>query len=116
MEAVLTSFQSDLRQGLGLWEALQKHNLTLKYAMDHLDKPRKPAPRRRRGYKSFGQYVYRIDKYYTVQKTLNNRSMNFGSYNALSEAKLVRDYYLEHGWDRSRLDEICEKLGVTRRK
>ena len=115
MNEALVEFRNDLRNGSSLHEALCKHNLTLKEAMDGMDKPLTRTHRKKRVYESLGNFIYRMGPYYKVQKTIRCNSINFGTYNSLSDAKRVRDYFLEHGWNKSKLDSVCELLGVERR-
>ena len=115
MEAILYDFRTDLRNGLGLEEALHKHHISLKYAMDHMDKPLTNPKRRSRPYSRYGKFIYRMGPYYVVQKSINNRATNFGTYNTLTDAQRVRDYLEEHGWKRYKLDAILKELGIERR-
>lgn len=116
MNDTLIDFRDSLRNGMGLWEALEEYNLTLKEAMDHIDKPMTRSKRKRRSYEGMGRFIYRMGNYYVIQKSIRNKTVNFGTYNRLSDAKKVRDYYLEHGWNRKTLNKVCEELGVTRRR
>ena len=115
MNEALVEFRNDLRNGYGLHEALCKHNLSLKEAMDGMDKPLTRTHRKKRQYELMGKFIYRMGPYYVIQKSMRNTTVNFGTYNTLSDAKRVRDYLVENGWYKSKLDEICELLGVERR-
>ena len=115
MEAVLYDFQSDLRAGLGLDEALTKHGINLKYAMDHLDKPQTAPKRRLRKFSRYGKNLYRLGNYYVVQKSIQGKTVNFGTYNSLTDARRVRDYMEADGWRRYKLDNILKELGIQRR-
>ena len=116
MDAVLVDFRDSLRDGMGLWEALEKYDITLKYAMDHMDKPLSNPKPRSRPYSRYGKYIYRMGPYYVLQRSINNKTANFGTYNNLVDAKKVRNYFLEHGWHKSKLDMVCKELGVERRR
>jgi hypothetical protein len=116
MDDVLIEFQDSLRNGMGLWEALKEYNLTLKEAMGRMDKPITKVKPRKVVFSTMGPYVYRRDNYYIVQKRMKSKTVNFGTYNNLDDAKKVRDYYLEHGWNRNTLNKVCRELGVERRK
>jgi hypothetical protein len=115
MNNVLIDFQQDLRNGSSLHEALCKHNLSLKEAMDGMDKPLTRTHRKKRQYELMGKFIYRMGPYYVIQKSMNNITVNFGTYNSLSDAQRVRDYLVENGWYKSKLDSVCELLGVERR-
>ena len=116
MNDTLIDFRDSLRNGMGLWEALEEYNLTLKEAMDHMEKPVTKIKPRKVVFSTIGPYIYRMGKYYVIQKSIRNHTVSFGRYNNLDDAKKVRDYYLEHGWNRKTLNKVCEELGVERRK
>jgi len=45
---------------------------------------------------------------------LRKEGVNYGSYQSLEDAILVRDYMIMNGWYRKRLDKVCRELGVVR--
>ena len=55
-------------------------------------------------YVSFDQHRY----------ILRKNGVNYGSYQSLDDALKVRDYMIMNGWYRSRLDKVCDELGVVR--
>ena len=55
-------------------------------------------------------YIIERDGQYLIRK--NN--VYYGSYYSFEDAKKVRDYFIFHGWNKRRLDEVCWKLGVKR--
>ena len=55
-------------------------------------------------------YITVIDGRYVLRK--NN--VYYGSYSSLGDAKRVRDYFILHRWDKRKIDEVCEKVGVKR--
>jgi hypothetical protein len=117
MNEVLIDFREDLRNGVGLWDCLSKYNLTLKQALDGMDKPFTKV--RKRGVKPKNiksRYIYKNGRHYVVQKTVKCHTGNYGTYTTLEEAEMVRDYFAEHGWEHERLDEVCSILGVERRR
>jgi len=50
------------------------------------------------------------------QYFLRKNNVYYGSYYSFEDAKKVRDYFIFHGWNKRRLDEVCYKLGVKRVK
>lgn len=55
-------------------------------------------------YVSFDQHRY----------ILRKNGVNYGSYQSLDDALKVRDFMIMNGWYRSRLDKVCDELGVVR--
>lgn len=41
---------------------------------------------------------------------------HYGTYKRLGDAKRVRDYFVEFGWDKDCIDKACESVGVKRVK
>ena len=48
--------------------------------------------------------------------TLNKNNVHYGTHRRLSDAKKVRDYFIYNRWDKRKIDEVCEKVGVKRIK
>lgn len=118
MNQLLSDFRKDLRDGLTIAEACTKHNITFKYAVDNMERPytknRKPNYNCK-GSRRVSLYIYRLGTGFTIYKSLNCKSHNFGTYRTLEDAMKVRDYFLENGWNVKEVDNVCEKLGVIRR-
>lgn len=119
MDDVLFELRTDLRNGLGLWDALQKHNITLQEAMDGMEKPivhkvrKKKPPVFKRKYK----HIYARCGFYIIQKTIKYQTVSFGMYHTAEDALKVRNYFMRTGdWNPKLLDEVCEKVGVRRRR
>ena len=104
------SFQDDVKV-MGLDESLSKHNLTLKEAFDSCLKTNHWKKKKKS--KISGQkYIQYKRKYYTVRKYKNGKLVYFGKYKSESDAIKVRDYFIEHGWDKSQLTRVCRLLNV----
>ena len=118
MNEVLVEFRKDLRNGVGLWDCLTKYNLTLKQAMDGMDKPNTKVRKYGKYYPKNikRRYIYKIGRYYFIQKSVNGHTANYGTYSTLEDAEKVRDYFVEHGWNHKRIDEVCRIVGVERRQ
>ena len=117
IEAKLLHFQKDLKAGLTIDEALQKHELTFKYVMDNLPRPysmseRKPK-RNRRNSKS-RQYIIDHQGRYYLRKYVNGRMVHFGSYKTILEAVKVREYCKKHGWRKECIQEYERRCGIVR--
>jgi hypothetical protein len=116
MNDVLSDFQEDLRNGAGLWDCLNKYNLTLKQAFDRMHKPITKSMRGAKPKNINSKYIYRIGGYYVLQKSINGCTGNFGTYNTLNDAEKVRDYFIEYGWNHKKIDKVCSIVGVERRR
>ena len=64
---------------------------------DYLDKHREKDTR----------FIYRVNEYYRISKSINGELKNFGHYNTLEEAISVRNQLIKNNWDDS-------FLGLTR--
>ena len=45
---------------------------------------------------------------------LRKNGVHYGSYRSLDDALKVRYFMIMNGWYRSRLDKVCDELGVVR--
>ena len=91
MKKSLYKFRNDLRNGLTIAEACTKHNITFKYAVDNMERPytknRKPNRRSKCTSTKASLNIYRIGKGgFTIYKSVNSRSQNFGTYRTLEDA------------------------------
>lgn len=119
---IVEDFQADLRNGMTLEKALDKHNLTFKDAVEMCPRPmckqnikRKPK-KNRATYKKVETYISIKKNSYHVRKHANGKNYWGGAYNTLEEAKLVRDYLEEHGWNLIKVNEACKKYNIERRR
>ena len=112
MEPKLTELQKDLQDGMELFKALNKHNVTLSYALEHMDKNigRPPARQRRKE-----RYI-RKSHAYSIYKWVEGKHTCFGTYDTMNDAIKVRNQLIKQGWDKRKLNNICEELGITRRR
>ena len=63
---------------------------------DYLDRHREKDTR----------FIYRVNDYYRVSKSINGELKNFGHYNTLDEAISVRDQLIRNNWDDCFLSHI----------
>lgn len=117
----LDDLQDDIRNGMKLEDALIKHNLTLKDAFDMVHKPltvktRKKPYRRPNVYKHIEKSISRKGDAYHVRKHINGKTVWGGAYSSLEDARLVRDFLDEHGWNIVKVNEACKKYGIERRR
>ena len=69
----LKLFQEDLRNGMSIHDALQKHGLTFKETVDSL----KSKPRLKPFYTYCEKYIYRIGKWFYIRKNIKGRQKEF---------------------------------------
>lgn len=59
----------------------------------------------------YGLYIHRNSKgRFVIQRKGNY----YGTYKTWYDAFRVRNYFMRCGWDKDRLDEVCEQVGVER--
>lgn len=118
----IEKFQKDLKDGMTLEDALIKHNLTFREAVELCPRPmacqkitRKPKTRRN-VYQKVDTYISLRNDSYMVRRQQNGKSCWGGAYNSLEDAQKVRDYLNENGWNIVKVNEACKKFGIERRK
>lgn len=117
----IEEFQKDLKNGMGLEEALKKYNLSLKDAFDFVHKPitqpaQKKQYRKRNVYKSVDTNISIRANSYHLRKAINGKMRWGGSYDTIEDAQKVRDFLNEHGWNPIKVNEACKKYGIKRRR
>lgn len=103
----------DLQTHQSIDEVLIKHNISFKQCMQLLDKfaPGKHQKRKQKG--TGEKYISKIENKFYIRKKKNRRTKSFGGYSSLEDAVKVRDYLVKTGWNKNRLNSICEELGVN---
>lgn len=109
-------FRDDLHK-MSLADALKKHNLTLKEAMESMPMPyNKDNKKTPTSYSVSKNITYKNGRFY-LRKSIHNKTYSFGSYLDMDDAIKFRDYCEENDcWLDYSIDEICEKLGIDRLK
>ena len=118
---MIEKFQQDLRDGMTLENALIKHNLTLKEAMEFCPKPIgqryiKKKKKRKQVYTNVDRHISQKKDAFHVRKQKSYKTYWGGSYDSLEDAQKVRDFLEEHGWSPIKVNEACKKLGIKRRR
>ena len=117
MISVYDKFQRDIRDGATISESLSKYNLTLKDAFDYFNHPSKNIKRPSRVSKQVAPYIHEVNgKYHIRRRNKKRMAMFYGSFNSLSDAEKIVQWYNENAWDKRRLDYACEQLGIERNK
>ncbi len=121
-ESNIKQFYEDMRNPkLTIHEVLVKHNTNLKEALVSLRGYNKYQTQQRikelkkwkRALK-VGKYIYKQHGKYIIRKWYKGKERSFGTYERLEDAKTVRDYMMEHGWDLENLDKILNELNIAR--
>ena len=117
----LKAFQNDLRNGMTIEEACTKHNITFKDACREMpgnwNHPR--TTRQNDGVTYYRKhnlpdYITLNRGRYMLRKKIKRKWVYFGRYKSLEDAIKVRDYMMEHGWNKHLLNSVCRKLGVEK--
>lgn len=104
-------FRKDLRT-MSLEDTLIKHNVSLEEAMDCMPKTyTKPKPKKKR-LKNVDRYIQERDGRFYLRKWINGKTLMFGTYNSLNDAKKVREHCEKHGWKQNCIKQYCEELGI----
>lgn len=97
------ALMKDLRNGMGLEEALIKHKTNLKEVMG-VTPTQKRLPEK---------YIYRVKGAYVIQKQVNGKLTHFGTYDFLSEAKIVRRELIKNNWNKLKLGKILNDNNIS---
>ena len=97
------ALMKDLRNGMGLEEALIKHKTNLKEVMG-VTPTQKRLPEK---------YIYRVKGVYVISKQVNGKLTHFGTYDFLSEAKTVRRELIKHNWNKLKLGKILNDNNIS---
>ena len=109
----LTLFQQDLRNGMTIKEALQKHKITLKQAMHKAEKTYK-RPKKPKKQKNIDRLITHRNNHYYLRKRVNGKQTVFGTYQTLEDAIRMREYCEKHGWEQKSISRYCQELGIER--
>lgn len=110
----LMPFQEDLRKGMSIDDALKKHNLTLKEAVESV--PISYERKNQIQWRDDLRNIHRRGSHFTIIKKKGSKAKSFGTYDNLKSAKMVRDYLDLYGWELLDVGLICALLGVERLK
>ena len=112
----LTPFQLDLRNGMSLEDALKKHNLTLKKALEKVPSQMPVSHNNWRKSKGNTKNIHYRGGNYMIIKDYHGKTHSFGTYRTVEDAQIVRDYMNQHGWEPLDVGLICALMGVERVK
>lgn len=108
-------FQTDLKNGLSLEEALLKHNISFKEAVESVPRVYTFGKRKKK-VKQAEKYIQQRGRNFYLRKTVNGKTKMFGTYYSLEDAIKVREHCEEFGWKQRSIDKYCKLLGVTRKE
>lgn len=103
--------RNELRSGLTISEVCTEHGISFQQLCALM---KKGEPINQENRSTGEKYISFLGGRYVLRKTLKRKMRYFGSYNSLEDAVKVRDYMIENGWYRNRLDNVCKKVGVKR--
>lgn len=109
----LMPFQVDMRGGMSIDDALRKHDLTLKEALKLVPNNYK---RNQAQWRDDTRNIYKSGNHFTIIKTRDGKTKQYGTYEDLRSAQMVRDYLDSYGWEQLDVGLICALLGVERLK
>lgn len=116
MGQTIKAFQRDLQNGMTLEAALTKHNLTFKEAFEMCPTERtKNARKKKNVRKNVSKYIQLQGKTYYVKKNIRGKTIGFGAFETAEDAIQVRDYLVEHGWNKVKLNQACKVLGIKQK-
>lgn len=110
-------FQQDLRDGMTISDALQKHQVTFKEAVDSMPRPLGYASEtyKKNSYNTNQRYIKRtLQGHYYVRKQIRGKTRMFGTYKTLEDAIKIRNHCEKHGWKEHSIDQYCKELGIER--
>ena len=113
MGQIMKAFQQDLKNGMTLEDALIKHNLSFKQAVEMSPVQRTNKKRQKDNVrKNMSRYIQLQGKSYHVRKTINGKTVSFGTFATLEDAIKVRDYLIEHGWNIVKMRQACKEYEI----
>lgn len=106
--------RKDLKEGKSIEQVCKDHNITFKNLCDtfhgYLRTPKKYPTT------TPTKYIEVRNNRACVRKNINGKTKIFGTYDRLEDAIQMRDALEKDGWHQTHVDQICEKLGIERRK
>jgi hypothetical protein len=108
----IEEFQKDLKK-MTLEEALIKHNISFKEAVNSMPMNlTKKSVKHKKRWKNNGRYIQERDGKFYLRKWIEDKTLLFGTYKSLDDAKKVREMCQERGWLQDNIKEYCEELGI----
>lgn len=98
-------FRQDLRNGMKLEDALKKHNMSFQEAFEGC---KRMSPSNDSNFHNI--YCDRRNGKFMIQKWVGTILMNYGSYDDLDVAVLVRDFVEKQDWSKEGLKEFLDGL------
>lgn len=109
--------RKELQSGTSIDEVCRKHHITFKQLCDHYHGyGRSQQYRNNLKQKTRHKYIRQTGNRYAIQKNTHKKSKMYGTYDSLEDALKMRDALIEDGWHQTHVDQLCDKLGIERRK
>jgi hypothetical protein len=107
----MTGFRNDLKSGMSIDDALQKHDMTLQEAFSKMHHDLVFSNRRK---VSREPYIHKRNNHLFIMKKVEGKTTYFGVYDNMRDAKKIRDKCIRHGWIQSNVNRYCREAGVQR--
>ena len=115
MNPNLYLIRKDLRNGKTIEQVCNTYNITFKKLCETFH-GYKRKPQTNKPTTTPTRYISIIHGHHCIRKKINGKTRIFGTYNTLEDAIIIRDALEEDGWHQTHVDQLCEELGVKRRK
>lgn len=114
MGQTIKEFQQDLKNGMTIEDALNKHDLSFKEALSMCPKSNTSKKRQKiDALKNRGRYIQQQRNWFRVRKNIGGKTVDFGGYKSLEDAIQIRDYLIENGWNVVKRNQACKELGIS---
>ena len=106
----VTELHQDMKT-MSITDACTKHCISFKEAVALLSKYN-PYPKKTKFVQIDEPHINKYGNRFIIKKSIKGKLQHFGSYKTLEDAIKVRDYMMEHGWDKSKIKEVKQIVGV----
>ena len=105
----LLEFQDDLRNGLTLDEALRKHGLTFKEAVDAIHGYTRSKTKSER---TLPMYISKVGNCFQIKRKIKGYTIYYGAYASLEDAMKMKAHLQQNGWYKRKLPQYRKELGI----
>ena len=104
--------QKEMAQGQTIADTCRKHNINFKTLCDTC----KGYIRTKNKTGRQKSYILQKGERYAIRKTIKGKIRMFGTYNSYDDAIRMVEALQEDGWHQTHVDQLCDELGIQRRK
>ena len=109
-ESMKHELRTKLRSGQTISEVCTEYHITFKELVGALHGYQNQI--NNRNHRKSWKYIQKRER--DEAYILKYNKVYYGQYKTVNDAKKVRDYFLEYGWNKDNLDFVCKLLGVER--